>query len=67
MSVTATFKNNGFHPTLERDHPYIFIDSCMQAWPDADYEIAHRHGVTAYAVQQRTRECPPRDQRSPCL
>jgi len=48
--VTATFKNNGFHPVLERDHGYIFIDSCMQAWPDADYECAHRHGVTAYAV-----------------
>jgi len=22
----------------------------MQAWPDAEYDIAHRHGVTAYAV-----------------
>lgn len=42
--------NKGFHPFLERDHPYLFIDACMQAWPDADYANAHRHGVTAYAV-----------------
>jgi membrane dipeptidase len=42
--------NKGFHPLLEQDLPYIFIDSCMQAWPDADYANAHRHGVTAYAV-----------------
>lgn len=48
MAATAT--NKGYHPILERDHPYIFIDSCMQAWPDADYANAHRHGVTAYAV-----------------
>ena len=47
---TATGANKGYHPILERDHPYIFIDSCMQAWPDADYANAHRHGVTAYAV-----------------
>ena len=47
MSVAA---NKGFHPILENDHPYIFIDSCMQAWPDADYANAHRHGVTAYCV-----------------
>lgn len=38
------------HSILERDHPYIFIDSCMQAWPDADFHLAHRHGVTTYAV-----------------
>jgi len=42
--------NKGFHPFLEQDHPYIFIDSCMQAWPDADFANAHRHGVTAYCV-----------------
>jgi membrane dipeptidase len=38
------------HSILERDHPYIYIDSCMQMWPDADFDVAHRHGVTAYAV-----------------
>jgi membrane dipeptidase len=40
----------GIHPVLESDHPYIFIDSCMQIWPDAQFQDAHRHGVTAYAV-----------------
>ena len=45
-----TTENKGFHPILEQEFPYLFIDSCMQAWPDADYPNAHRHGVTAYAV-----------------
>jgi membrane dipeptidase len=40
----------GIHPILERDHPYIFIDSCMQIWPDAQFQDAHRYGVTSYAV-----------------
>jgi membrane dipeptidase len=40
----------GVHSVLERDHPYIFVDSCMQIWPDADLANAHRHGVTAYGV-----------------
>ena len=40
----------GIHPVLEKDHPYIFIDSCMQIWPDAHFHKAHRHGVTSYAV-----------------
>ena len=40
----------GIHPVLEKDHPYIFIDSCMQIWPDAQFEKCHQHGVTAYAV-----------------
>ena len=48
--MTDVRANKGFHPILEEEHPYLFIDSCMQAWPDADYDIAHRHGVTAYAV-----------------
>lgn len=43
-------ENKGFHGVIESDHPYIFIDGCMQAWPDAQYEIAHQHGVTAFAV-----------------
>jgi membrane dipeptidase len=46
------------HSILERDHPYIYIDSCMQMWPDADFAIAHRHGVTTYAV---TAWSPPAD------
>jgi len=43
-------EEKGRHPILEKDLPYIFIDSCMQIWPDADFDNAHRHGVTAYAV-----------------
>ena len=42
--------DKGIHPILQKDHPYIFIDSCMQIWPDAQFDKAHRHGVTAYAV-----------------
>ena len=42
--------NKGFHPFLERENPYLFVDACMQAWPDADYANAHRHGVTAFGV-----------------
>jgi len=40
----------GIHPVLEKDHPYIFIDSCMQIWPDAQFAKAHQHGATTYAV-----------------
>jgi membrane dipeptidase len=40
----------GIHPVLEKEHPYIFIDSCMQIWPDAQFQDAHRYGVTSYAV-----------------
>ena len=50
MTVTATRVHGGFHSILEKDPPYVFIDSCMQIWPDADFANAHRHGVTAYAV-----------------
>ena len=42
--------HGGFHSVVEEDHPYIFIDSCMQIWPDADFAVAHKHGVTAYGV-----------------
>jgi membrane dipeptidase len=40
----------GIHPILEKDNPYIFIDSCMQIWPDAPFQDSHRYGVTSYAV-----------------
>jgi len=43
-------QDKGIHPILPKDHPYVFIDSCVQIWPDADLGNAHRHGVTAYAV-----------------
>lgn len=42
--------NKGFHPILENDHGFTFVDGCMQAWPDADWEDLNRHGVTAYGV-----------------
>lgn len=38
------------HTVLDRDPPFIYVDSCMQIWPDADLHLAHRHGVTAYGV-----------------
>jgi membrane dipeptidase len=50
-------EHGGFHSVLEKDHPYIFIDTTMQIWPDADFEKAHRHGVTAFAVTA----CRPHD------
>lgn len=52
--MTATYDgvrpNKGFHPVLEGENRYLFIDACMQGWPDADYANAHRHGVTVYGV-----------------
>ncbi len=42
--------NRGFHPVLEPDIPYTFIDTCVQIWPDADFGLAHKHGVASYAV-----------------
>jgi membrane dipeptidase len=42
--------NKGFHDVLEREHPYLFLDACMQAWPDTDYAVAHRHGASCYSV-----------------
>jgi len=50
MKQGATRINGGFHSILAEEHPYTFIDSTMQIWPDADFANAHRHGVTAYAV-----------------
>jgi len=48
--MSSTRDNRGFHPTIDEDHDYTLIDSCMQAWPDADWDKAHKHGVTAYGV-----------------
>ena len=45
-----TRPHGGVHSVLAADHPYVFVDSCMQMWPDADFAVAHRHGVTAYGV-----------------
>ena len=42
--------NRGFHPILEREQPHIFVDGCVQIWPDADLPNAHRHGCDVFAV-----------------
>jgi membrane dipeptidase len=47
---TPRADNRGFHPVLEGHRPYLFVDACMQAWPDADFENAHRHGCSVYGV-----------------
>ncbi|GEM84681.1 dipeptidase [Meiothermus hypogaeus] len=49
-NLTPNRPNRGFHRVLEQDHPYIWVDSCIQAWPDGDYANAHKHGCTAYGV-----------------
>lgn len=48
--MTPVPTNRGFHPILETPTDFLFVDTCMQAWPDADYANAHRHGVDAMAV-----------------
>jgi membrane dipeptidase len=48
--MTQPRPHGGVHSVLAVDHPYIVVDSCMQIWPDADFAVAHRHGVTAYGV-----------------
>ncbi len=48
--MIANRENRGFHAILENPPPYPFVDACIQAWPDADYANAHRHGATAYCV-----------------
>ncbi len=46
----AERENRGFHPIMEDRLPYLFVDACIQAWPDADYPNAHKHHTTAYCV-----------------
>ncbi|MBN1222784.1 MAG: membrane dipeptidase [Candidatus Aminicenantes bacterium] len=46
----AHYNEKGIHPVLEKAPPYLFIDSCMQIWPDAEFDKAHKHGVSAYTV-----------------
>lgn len=45
-----TSHGKSVHTVLQDDPPFIYVDPCMQIWPDADFGVAHRHGVTAYAV-----------------
>ncbi|MBI4082105.1 MAG: membrane dipeptidase [Candidatus Lambdaproteobacteria bacterium] len=46
----AVRENRGFHPILADRLPYLFVDACIQAWPDADYPNAHRHHTTAFGI-----------------
>jgi len=38
----------GWHTEVET--PHLFIDGCMQIWPDVDFGRLHRYGVAAYCV-----------------
>ena len=42
--------NHGFHPLLAEEQPHVFVDGCMQIWPDADLAFAHRLGCDVFAV-----------------
>jgi membrane dipeptidase len=48
--MQQTSHGKSVHTVLDRDPPFIYVDPCMQIWPDADLHLAHRHGVTAYGV-----------------
>ncbi len=50
MTEEPTRANGGFHTVLVKDPAFIFVDATNQIWPDADFDNAHRHGATAYAV-----------------
>jgi membrane dipeptidase len=45
-----TSHGKSVHTVLDTDPPFLYVDPCMQMWPDGDFHLAHRHGVTAYAV-----------------
>ena len=38
----------GWHSKVS--NPYLFIDGCMQIWPDADFAALKDYGVSAYCV-----------------
>ena len=48
--TTPREQNRGFHPVLDDGPRRLVIDTCMQAWPDADWPVAHRHGCTVFGV-----------------
>lgn len=49
-SVQQTSHGKSVHTVLEENPPFLYVDPCMQVWPDADFHLMHRHGVTAYGV-----------------
>jgi membrane dipeptidase len=38
----------GWHKEVE--NPYLFVDGCVQIWPDTDFSRLHRYGCSAYLV-----------------
>jgi len=50
MTVARDRDQGGEHSVVDGRCPFLIVDLCMQAWPDARFDIAHRHGVTAYGV-----------------
>lgn len=40
--MSAVAETKGLHSLLEEDHPYSFIDSSTQPWPEAGHVSAHR-------------------------
>lgn len=50
IAPQQTSHGKSVHTVLDSNPPFIYVDPCMQIWPDADFHLAHRHGVTAYAV-----------------
>ncbi len=56
----VTTHGKSVHTVLESEPPFIYVDPCMQIWPDADFDLAHRHGVTVYAVTAWDPHADPR-------
>lgn len=50
MTVAPDRDNGGTHSVADAPCPFLVVDLCMQAWPDAAFGLAHRHGITAYGV-----------------
>jgi len=48
--LAADRDDGGTHSIAAPPRPCLVVDLCMQAWPDARYDVAHRHGVAAYGV-----------------
>ncbi len=45
----------GWHTPLQ--HPYVFVDGCVQVWPDTDFARMAAYGCTAYCITT----CSPHD------
>lgn len=53
--MTQSFDQAPIHP-LDKGHhaksssPYLFVDSCVQIWPDTDFSQLHKYSATAYCI-----------------